>query len=206
MFCDVIFVVPSHVQCNSDIIPAIWQLKYSTHPLWYGNFRDHFVYVPSQWETMLHCNVGSHWLGACTKWSLHFLQKNSQYARLQTHDRHSSFVREMYWVCTERHCITSRWRWDFCDFDVWPNMYRVVRLPWILSGAPLMFSGAPRNIQGKLYRFALLCFVEHCVKSDRVITTITRLCTTIVWIHRYLCSIVLWLLSLLILSSVYIYI
>ena len=32
------------------------------------NSRDHFVYAPSQWETMLHCNVVSHWLGACTKW------------------------------------------------------------------------------------------------------------------------------------------
>ena len=32
--------------------------------------RDHFVYPPSQWETTLHCNVVSHWLGAYTKWSL----------------------------------------------------------------------------------------------------------------------------------------
>ena len=31
--------------------------------------RDHFVYVPSQWEMMLHCVV-SHWLGTCTEWSL----------------------------------------------------------------------------------------------------------------------------------------
>ena len=28
---------------------------------------NHFVYVPSQWETMLQCNVVSHWLGACTE-------------------------------------------------------------------------------------------------------------------------------------------
>ena len=33
--------------------------------------RDHFVYVPSQWKTMLHCNIVSHWLGTCTKWFLH---------------------------------------------------------------------------------------------------------------------------------------
>ena len=32
--------------------------------------QDHFVYVPSQWETTLHCNIVSHWLGAYTKWSL----------------------------------------------------------------------------------------------------------------------------------------
>ena len=30
--------------------------------------QDHFVNAPSQWETMLQCNVVSHWLGA--KWSL----------------------------------------------------------------------------------------------------------------------------------------
>ena len=38
------------------------------------NLRDHFVYAPSHWETMLHCNVVSHWLGAYTKWSLNFYQ------------------------------------------------------------------------------------------------------------------------------------
>ena len=31
--------------------------------------RDHFVYAPSQWETTLHCNIGSYWLDAYT-WSL----------------------------------------------------------------------------------------------------------------------------------------
>ena len=31
--------------------------------------REHFVYAPSQWQT-LHCNIISHWLGTCTKWSL----------------------------------------------------------------------------------------------------------------------------------------
>ena len=29
-----------------------------------------FLYVPSQWETTLQCNVVSLWLGAFTKWSL----------------------------------------------------------------------------------------------------------------------------------------
>ena len=32
--------------------------------------RDHFVYVPSQWETTLHCNVVSHWQSTFTKRSL----------------------------------------------------------------------------------------------------------------------------------------
>ena len=28
------------------------------------------MYVPSQWEMTLHCNVVSHWLGTYSKWSL----------------------------------------------------------------------------------------------------------------------------------------
>ena len=36
----------------------------------YAVIRDHFVYVPSQWETMLQCNIVCHWLGAYTNWSL----------------------------------------------------------------------------------------------------------------------------------------
>ena len=34
--------------------------------------RDHFVYVTSQWETTLHCNVVSHWLGTYVKGSLFY--------------------------------------------------------------------------------------------------------------------------------------
>ena len=33
--------------------------------------RDHFVYAPSQWETMLQCNVVCHWLSTYAKWSLY---------------------------------------------------------------------------------------------------------------------------------------
>ena len=36
-------------------------------------FRDHFMYAPSQWEPKLQCNIFSHWLGTCTKLSLHIL-------------------------------------------------------------------------------------------------------------------------------------
>ena len=38
--------------------------------------RDYSVYVPSQWETTLHCNVVSHWLGAYTKWSLYMYMQH----------------------------------------------------------------------------------------------------------------------------------
>ena len=47
----------------------------SYHKSWWGcsewlKSRVHFVYAPSQWETTLHYKVGSHWLGAYTKWFL----------------------------------------------------------------------------------------------------------------------------------------
>ena len=38
--------------------------------IWYCYGRDHFVYVPSQWEMALHCNAISHWVGAYTEWFL----------------------------------------------------------------------------------------------------------------------------------------
>ena len=52
---------------NLALLPDdIWQQ-------WVTMRRDHFLYALSQWETMLQCNVVSHWLSACTKWSLHEL-------------------------------------------------------------------------------------------------------------------------------------
>ena len=35
-----------------------------------GSAGDHFVYLPSQWETTLQCKVVSDWLGTYTKWSV----------------------------------------------------------------------------------------------------------------------------------------
>ena len=35
-------------------------------------FEAYFVYAPSQWEMRLHCNLGSLWKGAYTKWSCIF--------------------------------------------------------------------------------------------------------------------------------------
>ena len=59
--------------------PVIWYLMISdvhlSQPVlgneekWLHYLRDH-VYAPSKWETMLQCNVVSHWLVAYSKWSL----------------------------------------------------------------------------------------------------------------------------------------
>ena len=45
-------------------IPCLLQQPY---------IRDQFVYAPIQWETTLHCNVVSHWLGVCSKWFLIYI-------------------------------------------------------------------------------------------------------------------------------------
>ena len=55
---DAFCLVSCHAQC------------FQLYKLW-----DHFVYAPSQWETMLHCNVVSHRLGAYTKWSLQTIKQ-----------------------------------------------------------------------------------------------------------------------------------
>ena len=47
----------------------IWPSSFESHGTTTWG-RDRFVFAPSQWETTLHCNVVSHWLGAYTKWSL----------------------------------------------------------------------------------------------------------------------------------------
>ena len=43
-----------------------------------GWVQTHFGYAPSQWETTLHWNAGSHWLGAYTKWSLLYSNCNGK--------------------------------------------------------------------------------------------------------------------------------
>ena len=47
--------------------------------LHYDIMHGYSVYGPSQWQTTLHCNVNSHWLGAHTKWSLMMWKKFMQY-------------------------------------------------------------------------------------------------------------------------------
>ena len=54
--------------------PATLCAYRAVRPWWafqYHINRVHSVYASSQWETMLHCNIISLWLGAYTKWPLH---------------------------------------------------------------------------------------------------------------------------------------
>ena len=55
-----------HVDTNqTQLIDLSWQ-QYKHNPV----SRDHFVYAPSQWNMLSHCNTIPHWLGTKTKWSL----------------------------------------------------------------------------------------------------------------------------------------
>ena len=60
---------------RNQLLLIVWSCQYSTI------LKDCFVNVPSLWETALHCNIVSHWLGTYTKWSLNtyvFLCRFSQ--------------------------------------------------------------------------------------------------------------------------------
>ena len=64
------------------------------------DYMDHYVYVPSQWETTLQCNVVSHWLGVYTKWSL----------RLGSDLWLNCRPGSMYnWCRSEGHCYSGRY-------------------------------------------------------------------------------------------------
>ena len=63
--------ISSHMITQIKYLQSPWDsIETLTPPLMLRSNRDHFVCAPSQWETTLHCNVVSHWLGAHTKWSL----------------------------------------------------------------------------------------------------------------------------------------
>ena len=69
MLCKNIF----YIICSFVVFYSVIVLRFvlvnicsiSTHIL-----KDHFVYVPNQWEATLQCNVVSHWLATYKKWSL----------------------------------------------------------------------------------------------------------------------------------------
>ena len=66
-FDDVIMYLPICWQPVSNHSPGHRDKQAKWHK-WTGLS----VYAPSQWETTLHCNVVSRWLGTDTKWSLNW--------------------------------------------------------------------------------------------------------------------------------------
>ena len=104
--------------------------------------RDHFVNAPNQWETTLHCNVVSHWLGAYTKWPLCMLKKRmtiyflwqflflcccccfvvvyiiSISTTVSQHNRYRYFVLKLAQVFLNLHGLYAYW-WYICRISDW---------------------------------------------------------------------------------------
>ena len=60
-----------HLRPISWNVICTWVFSnYNLQCLKYLLNRDHFVNVPSQWKTTLHCNVLCRWFGAYIKWPL----------------------------------------------------------------------------------------------------------------------------------------
>ena len=72
-------------------------------------FRDHSVYVPSQWEMALQCNAISHSLGTYTEWSLWLSKSNwitllvMNVARMPRHYKHQRRI----WIYS---ALNELWR------------------------------------------------------------------------------------------------
>ena len=87
--------------------------------------RDHFVNVPSQWKTTLHCNVVSHWLGAYTNWSL--------YMYTRTHNHVHIYIRKFsiiplvchgnQYIAQCGNCISHNQVWWSLVNSLWPRIW-----------------------------------------------------------------------------------
>ena len=62
-------VMNSYSEIKETILTLQMPVPYVYETQTWWSLRDHFVYVLSQWDTTLQCNVVSHWLDTYTKWS-----------------------------------------------------------------------------------------------------------------------------------------
>ena len=67
--CNCLIASRSHLTTAHNISDTWFQISIVLAPA-ITSYWDHIVHAPSQWETMLQCNVGSHLMGAYTKLSL----------------------------------------------------------------------------------------------------------------------------------------
>ena len=84
---------------------------------------DHFVSSPRQWETMLLCNIVSHWLGALTKLSLKMftwgieMQLSSSIGCQNIADTADLNFKELEWqhlMDADRHYWSEKsWNWKY---------------------------------------------------------------------------------------------
>ena len=101
-------VVKATSSAVSDINIDVYddsRLSVHTCITWLVDVRDHFVNAPSQWETTLHCNVVSHWLGAYTKWSRESDNGNQYAASLFHKPSFSTCLEDEKWNCLSCFCL-----------------------------------------------------------------------------------------------------
>ena len=120
--------------------------------------RDHFVYVPGQWEMMLHCNVISYWLGTCITW---WLEKMRLCFRCWI-----SVLKHLYDVILLSFC-----RWSSFCYRFAGDHHFVIGLPVII----ILLSFCQWSF---CYRFA----------SDRYFVIVLQVIDTIVEAHLETCN------------------
>ena len=73
--------------------------------------RDQSSYAPSQWETSLHCNDVSHWLGAYLDWCLHRRIHNAIFK--PNYQNFRRYYRQILWKSARLNqdvlCISIKW-------------------------------------------------------------------------------------------------
>ena len=72
--------------------------KSTRTPCFDGWYRGHSVYVPSQWEMVLHCNTISHWLGAYSEWSLQCWHPDND-VTIQVQENTQPIIHGHAWQC-----------------------------------------------------------------------------------------------------------
>ena len=82
------------------------------------NGRDHFVYAPSQWETVLQCNV-SHCLGAFTEWSLQWSWQLDELLHKFTDDQCTVWATDcsgtLHWTNQSKRLIEFWFTYPLCS-------------------------------------------------------------------------------------------
>ena len=76
-------------------------------------------YAPSQWEPTLQCNAVSHWLGACTKWSLHIHRVCGIYVTSPPmyHWLYNYIVQSWLYILYYYHTVSSLIGWAHTQND-----------------------------------------------------------------------------------------
>ena len=93
---------------NTKLLPVLHDFYHTladrlTVSTWLS--REHFVYVPSQWEKTLHCNVVSHWLGAYTKYSLlRVYTETNSHIKNRSQSKGINWINLIYITQADYHC------------------------------------------------------------------------------------------------------